>query len=128
MAQTPEPTPPDFAKLWADWLSQSERQWNSIFNDMMATEQFSRSLGSVMDFYLAMQKTLGEQMGRHLNSLNMPSRSDILALNDRLLEVENRLAKIEAVLLAQARANGSGGGDAAPRPARTRQPAANPEG
>jgi polyhydroxyalkanoic acid synthase PhaR subunit len=126
MSQASQSSTPDFSRLWADWLSQTERQWNSLFNDMMSTDQFSQSLGGAMDFYLAMQKTFAEQMGRYLNNLNMPSRSDILALNTRLLEVENRLAKIESLLTVQARNMANGGAESgdAPRPSRTRKPPA----
>lgn len=121
-SQRAAPETPDFARLWSDWVTETERQWNAAFNEVMATDQFSQSMGGMMDVWLAMQKTVGEQMGRYLNTINMPSRSDILAVNDRLLEIENRLAAIESAMTARSRADNSADPDGAPsRPARTRK-------
>jgi polyhydroxyalkanoic acid synthase PhaR subunit len=110
---------PDFTAMWSEWLTQSERQWNTFFNETMNTDQFSQSLGGMMDFYIAMQKGFSDQMARYLATVNMPSRTDILAVNDRLLDIENRLAAIEARLTSMGAATNTA--DATRRPARTRK-------
>jgi hypothetical protein len=76
----------------------------------------------MMETYAGMQKTMADQMARYLGALNMPTRSDIMTLGDRLAMIEDRLAGIERML---ARVDGlaQGGGAAREgRPPRTKQP------
>ena len=93
-----ETTPPDISAVWRDWATQSERQWNEFFNEMMGTDEFSQSLGRNLDVFLHFQKTMSEAMGPYLTALNVPTRTDVLTLGDRLQAIENRLAAIEANL------------------------------
>ncbi len=124
MAEQPPAAPDPFA-MWREWVTQSERQWNAFLNEAMATEQFSQSLGRMMDVYLNMQKSMNEMMGRYFTALNMPTRTDVLSLGNRLSEIEERLASLETAVLALqpgalARATGAA---PIPRPPRTRKPA-----
>lgn len=117
---------PDLSAAWREWATRSERQWNEFFNQIMGTEEFSRSLGRNLDVFLHFQKTMNEAMGSWYMTMNVPTRTDILALGDRLLAIENRLAAVEAELAAQRSAR-DGAADAAsaggrPRPRRTKRP------
>ncbi len=106
--------------MWREWVSQSERQWNTFLTQAMGSESYSQSVGRFMEFYVAAQKQLGESMGRYLTALNLPTRDDLLGLGDRLAAIETRLARIETTL-----AHGGGAGDdamPATRPPRTRRP------
>ena len=119
-------TSPDPLAAWREWVSQSERQWNAFLNEAMATEAYGQSLGRFMEMYVAMQKTLADAMGRYVTSLNLPARTDILALGDRLGAIESRLAGIEQRLarLPGAATSGNDPGIDALRPPRTKQPPA----
>ena len=120
---------PDFSEAWRQWAMQSERQWNEFFNQMMGTEEFSQNLGRNLDVFLHFQKTMNEAMGSFFTAMNVPTRTDILALGDRLLAIENRLAALEAqVALALASAPPAGAQAAPPRPKRTKQPPAANDG
>ena len=112
--------------MWRDWVSQSERQWNAFLNNAMSTDEFSQSMGRMMDVYLGMQKNMNETMGRYFSALNIPSRNDILSLGDRLGAIEDRLTSIESAL-GGLKAGKAAAGDEpiAPRPPRTRKPAKN---
>ncbi len=123
----PETQTPDPFAMWRDWLSNSERQWNSFLNDAMATDEFGRNMGRMMDVYLAMQKNLNEVMGRYFSALNVPTRTDVLTLGNRLGEIESRLDGIEGAVKSLApREHASASASApasAPRPPRTKKPA-----
>ena len=126
---TNETSIPDFSEAWRQWATQSERQWNEFFNQMMSTEEFSQGLGRNLDVFLHFQKTMNEAMGSVFTAMNVPTRTDVLALGDRLLAIENRLAAVEAQItmaLASAPAGGANANQA--RPKRTRQPAPPAEG
>ena len=88
-------TSPDPLAAWREWVSQSERQWNAFLNEAMATEAYGQSVGRFMEMYVAMQKSMADAMGRYVTALNLPARSDVLALGDRLGAIESRLAGIE---------------------------------
>jgi polyhydroxyalkanoic acid synthase PhaR subunit len=127
MSSSPSSTMPDPFQIWRDWLSTSERQWNEFFNQMMATEEFGQGMGRMMDAYLGTQKNFSEAFGRYFTSLNMPSRTDVLTLGSRLIEIEERLASIESLLRglsAAPVAEAADNGVEAVRPPRTKKPAA----
>ena len=119
---------PDFSEAWRQWATQSERQWNEFFNQMMSTEEFSQGLGRNLDVFLHFQKTMNEAMGSVFTAMNVPTRTDVLALGDRLLAIENRLAALEAqISLALASAPAGAANTSQARPKRTKRPAPPPE-
>ena len=66
---TNETAAPDFSEAWREWATQSERQWNEFFNQMMGTEEFSQSLGRNLDVFLHFQKTMNEAMGSFFTAI-----------------------------------------------------------
>jgi hypothetical protein len=120
---------PDVGQLWRNWLVDTERQWNAFFNDIMGTDSFGRFLGGYMEIYTTFQRLVAQNMERSLSTLNVPSRSDIVELSERLGGVEERLAAIESNLRALAEAVGHPSQTAAVtqlRPRRTRRPRNQP--
>ena len=120
---------PDVGQLWRTWLTETERQWNTFFNDVMSTDSFGRLLGGYTDMYSTFQRMVAQNMERSLSTLNMPSRSDIVELSERLSGVEERLAAIESSINTLAEAVGHPSETAAVtqlRPRRTRRPHAQP--
>lgn len=120
--------------MWRDWVANSERQWNGFLNNAMATDEFSQSMGRMMDVYLNVQKQMNEVMGRVLQTVNLPTRDDILAVGERLSQIEDRLGRIEdmvqtttlvnatpTVNVAGSPAPASKGATAVARPPRTKK-------
>jgi polyhydroxyalkanoic acid synthase PhaR subunit len=122
----PQTSFPDPLELWRNWLTESERQWNGFLNQAMATDEFSQAMGKFMDVYLNMQKSMSEAMGRYLTAMNLPTRTDILAVGDRISALEERIAGLEAAVAKASSNGGSSTSSAAPiakpKPARTRKP------
>ena len=122
----PQTSFPDPLEMWRNWLSESERQWNGFLNQAMATDEFSQTMGKFMDVYLNMQKSMSEAMGRYLTAMNLPTRTDVLALGDRISALEERIAGLEATVAKASSAAGerptSASAPAKPKPARTRKP------
>lgn len=86
---------PDASELWRSWLTETERQLNGFFNDVMGTDAFSRLAGNYMDGYTIVQRALNQSMERYLTTFNLPTHSDIIELGQRLATIEDRLATIE---------------------------------
>lgn len=123
----PQTSFPDPLEMWRNWLSESERQWNGFLNQAMATDEFSQTMGKFMDVYLNMQKSMSEAMGRYLTAMNLPTRTDVLALGDRISALEERIAGLEATVAKASFPAAEGAAPAAsapgkPKPARTRKP------
>ncbi len=120
---------PDVVQLWRNWLSETERQWNGFFNDVMGTDSFGRLLGGYVEIYGTFQRLVAQNMERSLSTLNVPTRSDIVDLSERLSNVEERLTSIESSMRTLAEAVGHPTQPAAVtqlRPRRTRRPAGQP--
>ena len=101
---------------WRKQLTQAERDWNQYFNEAMGSDAFSQVMGTWMNGFLTVQKNTGEAVERYLAGFNLPTRSDITEISERLTTIEERLRRIEAA---------TAGGPAKPRnrtPPRTRKP------
>src|SRR5213593_3581789 len=111
-------------EVWRNWLTETERQFNSFFNQVMGTDAFSRVAGNYMEAYSVVQRTLNEGMERYLNTFNLPTHSDIVELGERLHNIEERLATLEVNLnnLASAAGISTTAAVTQLRPRRTRRP------
>lgn len=94
MAERPEQTPPDPLTMWRDMAAQAEEQWNRYLNQTMGSEAFSAMMGRSMETMLTMQQRLAQQFETTLKAWNLPTRSDIVALGERLAEIEERLDRL----------------------------------
>jgi hypothetical protein len=110
--------------LWRNWLTETERQWNSFFSEVMSRDSFGRVSGSYMEVYSVIQRTLNQGMERYLNTFNLPTHSDVVELSERLHNIEERLASLEANLSNLASASGveTTASVTQLRPRRTRRP------
>src|SRR3989304_7031950 len=86
----------DVMEMWRSWLTETERQWNGFFNQVMGTDSFGRVAGSCMDGYAVLQRTLNQGMERYLTTFNLPTHSDITEIGERLHNIEERLGKLGA--------------------------------
>ena len=81
--QTDQPRP-DAMEAWREWLTQTERQFNSFFNEAMNAEPFARGMGGYVEATAAFQRTMADVMQRYLTFMNMPSRTDVGDLGETL--------------------------------------------
>jgi len=111
-------------ELWRNWLTETERQWNSFFAEVMGRDSFGRVAGSYMEAYSVVQRALNQGMERYLNTFNLPTHSDVVELGERLHNIEERLATLEANLnnLASAAGIPTTAAVTQLRPRRTRRP------
>jgi hypothetical protein len=123
MPEQAEQQPPDVMQLWRDWLTQTERQFNALFKEVMGTETFGRSVGGSTETYAAFHRLVNDSMERYLSFMNLPSRTEIVSLGETLRSIEDRLTRIEETLQIAADAvDHSNSHPPAREPARTRRP------
>lgn len=111
-------------RLWRDWFVKSEKAWSQAMTEMMGDERFSKGLGRYMQEALHTHRMFSESMAQYLANLNLPSRQDVLDVNDRLGQVEDALAAVQVELrdLRMKLAQGASLTAATAKPARTRRP------
>ena len=78
-------------RMWREWVQKSEKQWSEALTDMMADEKSSKMLGHYFQEWLHAQNMFTEMVGQQLAALNLPSRADVLGVEDRLSGVEDAL-------------------------------------
>lgn len=112
----------DPMQLMRDWFVQSEKMWSDAMTEFMADERVAKSSGRFMQEALHTQRMFSESMGQYLSNLNMPSRSDILDLKDRVSQMEETMNSVLIELRAM-RKQGEDSADAAPKkkPSRTKK-------
>lgn len=94
MADDKGTPPPDFSELVTQW----ERNFNEMSNQLMGTEEFSKTMNQFQHMQLEFQRNFSEIMARQLANFNMPSRDDVIAVAEQLRDIDRRLSRIESAL------------------------------
>lgn len=114
----------DPMQLMRDWFVQSEKMWSDAMTEVMADERVAEGSGRFMQEALHTQRMFSESMGQYLSNMNMPSRTDILDLKDRVSQMEDSVNMV-LVELREMRAEKPAAADAPAKkkPTRTRKAA-----
>ncbi len=123
---------PDWGKhnaisLWREWVVKSEQQWSEAVSQILKDERAGPMLNRHVDEARLMQRMFAELAQVGLASVNMPSRSDFEAMDERLGRLEDAMAAMTAALvqLRQALVQSAVPGAATfvdAKPTRTRKP------
>src|SRR6266851_6123781 len=118
----PSSRPQDPFELWRQIYDTNERAWSTILERTVNNPAFAESTGKVLETFLSAQKTVRDNMRSYLEQINLPTREDIarlgeliVALEEKVDQLDDRLSNIEATLRTQA----SAPPHAAERPAST---------
>jgi SMC interacting uncharacterized protein involved in chromosome segregation len=114
----------DPVALWQNMIGEMEKGFNAFANKAMASPEFSKVVNQVGGATAGAQKQLGELMEKYLLSMNLPSRSQLVGMAERLQSIEGQLNEIKTMLqqMQGASAGSSGVRSQAPRPPRTKRP------
>ena len=82
--------------MWREWVQKSEKQWSEALTGVMADEKSSKMFGHYFQEWLHAQNMFTEMVGQQLAALNLPSRADVLGVEDRLGGVEDALSSLTA--------------------------------
>ncbi len=120
----PQPSSLDPFALWREWVARVEKDINDVAAPGLGSAEFVEVMNKALSATIAGRSLKRELMNRYLRSLNLPTRSEVEALGDRLHAIEDRLIGMSATLdrIAGVRPGGTGLSVAAP--ARTKRPPA----
>jgi hypothetical protein len=113
----------DPVALWQKMLGEMEKGFNSIANQALVSPQFSKAMNQAGGVTAGAHRQLAELMEKYFISMNMPSRSQMVGIAERLQTIEGQLTDIKLLLQQmQTQAGAAGSAPASPRPPRTRKP------
>jgi len=96
-AQTP--ASPDLMTQWKQFLDQWIEAWSRVLGQAMTTDAFAQQMGKSLDSWLALQaplKKASEQaLGQTLQHLDLASRSQLTSVAKQVVELEERLERME---------------------------------
>jgi hypothetical protein len=96
-AQTP--ASPDLMAQWKQFLDQWIEAWSRVLGQAMSTEGFAQQMGRSLESWLAAQapvRKAGEQaLEQTLQGLNLASRSQLTSVAKQIVELEDRLERVE---------------------------------
>jgi hypothetical protein len=116
-------SPLDPLGMWRDMLNQWETGLNRMSNEAMQSGESAKFINQAMALSLRFQQGMMEMMARYLQSIGVPTRSDVLALGERLRAIED---KVQALSLAPAAAPEPSAAPAPEKPAAAESPPATP--
>jgi len=117
----------DPVALWQKMLGEMEKGFNSIANQALASPEFSKAVNQAGGVTAGAHKQLGDFMEKYLLSMNMPSRSQMVGIAERLQTIEGQLSDIKLLLQEMQKQTGAAPpAPAAARPPRTRRPPTAP--
>ena len=111
----------DPVQMWHNFLGDMEKKFNTFSNQAMGSEEFSRAMNQVTGASAGAKKAFGDCMERYLAAMNLPSRSEMIDLGERLNTIESRLNEIMS-LLQRVHADVASSEGGTPRPPRTKRP------
>lgn len=104
--------------VFRDWIAKSEAQWSQTVGELMKDPRASGMLNRQIDEARMMQRMFAEFAQASLAMANLPSRSDVEGLDERMGRVEDGLAALSAEVVRLREALGTR--VAAPAPSRNR--------
>src|SRR3984893_2649108 len=89
-------------QTWDAMRDASMQTWSKMMIDFVNSEAYSQATAQWLDTYLTMshpfQRAIEKTTTQSLTSLNMPVRTDVISLAERLTNVEMRLDDLDAKL------------------------------
>ena len=102
------PMSPDVMSQWKQFLDQSIDAWSRALSQAMNTDSFAQMLGKYLDQWLVttapMKKAAEHGVDQALQTLNLASRSQLTAVAKQIVELEDRVERIEEAVNAVLRA------------------------
>jgi hypothetical protein len=98
------PVTPDLATQWKQFIDQWIEAWSKALGQVMNTEAYAGTMGKYLDQWLVasapMKKAAEQQIEQALATLNFASRTQLTSVAKQIVELEERLERMEDTLAA----------------------------
>ncbi len=85
----------DPLRIWREWYQKSEKQWSDGLAQLLGNDRFAKNTGKYAQEAVHLQRMFAESMAQCLATLNLPARSDILAVSERMGQLEDAMAGLQ---------------------------------
>ena len=93
------PVSPDLMQQWKQFLDQWVEAWSRALGQVMGTEQFAQMMGTSLDQWLGAmgpaKKAAQQSVDSALEALNMASRTQLTGVARQIVELEERVERVE---------------------------------
>jgi polyhydroxyalkanoate synthesis regulator phasin len=100
--QSEQPNPFDPTGMFKNMRDAGMDAWSKMMIQMVNSETYAQATGTMLDAWLTgsapFRKAIESTMTQALTQLNMPTRTDVISLAERLTHIEMRLDDLEAKL------------------------------
>ncbi|RAK23089.1 polyhydroxyalkanoic acid synthase PhaR subunit [Anoxybacillus vitaminiphilus] len=86
---------------WKEMYDKAESYMGKMLGETMSSEDFSKWMGSVLNFNLQLQKIIKETAERTLWQANMPSKEDVANVASLVINVEEKVEDMGDLLEEQ---------------------------
>ena len=111
----------DPSDAFRETITKWERGFDSLANQLMGTEGYSKSMNQMQDLRLSMQSMYKEFMTQNLTNANMPTRDDLVRIGEYVQNLDKRMARVEALLETMVPSNAVVGSGPRKGPPRTKK-------
>jgi hypothetical protein len=84
---------------WKQFLDQSIETWSKALGQVMNTDAYAQAMGKALDQWLTsyapVKKQADQSIDAALQALNMPTRAQVTALAKQLMDLEERLDRLD---------------------------------
>jgi hypothetical protein len=115
--------PANLDDFWRDAISQWERNSNELATQNMQSPEFGQAMTNLAIGSTGLQKLFAMMVGQSLAHMNLPNRTEILDISERLRAIEASLAQIQTAL-AKLTGEEAAAAPSKAKPARTKKPPA----
>ena len=81
---------------WRQFITDSERQWNGFFKEVLGTDAFSGAMNTWVEASLTVQRMVADQLERYYTTFNIPTHGDLVSLGERMKAIEDTLGRLES--------------------------------
>ena len=93
------PVTPDLMAQWKQFLDQSIEAWSRAFGQVMNTDAFGQAMGRSLDQWLTsyapVKKAADQSIEAALQAFNLPTRTQVTSLAKQIMDLEERLDRLE---------------------------------
>jgi sigma54-dependent transcription regulator len=107
---------------WRQFITDSERQWNGFFKEVLGTDTASSAMSTWVEASLTVQRMVADNLERYYTTFNIPTHNDLIALGERMQAIEESLSRLERAISSAVPAAVRQPVPPRPRPARTKRP------
>jgi hypothetical protein len=93
------PVTPDLMSQWKQFLDQTIEAWSKALSQVMTTDAYAQAMGKSLEQWMAsyapVKKQADQSIESALQALNVPTRAQVTSIAKQLMDLEERLDRLE---------------------------------